>query len=151
MDEKEKNVIANEAVSGGLGTIKIGDKTFLVDQVTDKIMGTLHNFIRTSMKSPLSAIANSLKDLPPEMQKFAISEAVKLQANGGAEGNAAFFKDCLLSIDGCGFLMWLLVKKNHPELSQKLCCELVKEASPEAVMADLGPACGLVAVAPEGN
>ena len=103
------------------------------------------------MKTPLSSIAESLKGLPEELQKFAIAEAVKLQANGGAEGNAAFYRDKMLSSDGCGFLFWMLAKGNHPELTHKSCTDLVSQVTPEVIMQELATASGLITLREEGN
>ena len=142
----------NASVVGGKGSVVIGGKTFLIDPISDKITGTLHNYFRRTMKSPLASIADSLKGLPEDLQKFAIAEAVKMQANGGAEGNGAFYRDAMLSNEGCGFLFWLLAKKNHTELTHEMCISLVRDATPEVVMGDLASASGLVQLGnQEGN
>lgn len=141
----------NAAVVGGKGSIVVGGKTFLIDPISDQITGTLHNYFRRTMKSPLASIADSLKGLPEDLQKFAIAEAVKMQANGGAEGNGAFYRDAMLSNDGCGFLFWLLAKKNHPELTHEACTALVKAATPEVVMGELATASGLVQLGSESG
>jgi hypothetical protein len=134
----------NASVAAGKGSVVIAGKTFLIDPISDQITGTLHNYFRRTMKTPLAAIADSLKGLPEDLQKFAIAEAVKMQANGGAEGNGAFYRDAMLSDAGCAFLFWLLAKKNHPELTHEACIALVKQATPEVVMGDLATASGLV-------
>lgn len=135
---------ANASVAGAKGSITVAGKTYLVEPISDQITGTLHNYFRRTMKSPLAAIAESLEGLPESLQKFAVAEAVKMQANGGAEGNGAFYRDAMLSDHGCGFLFWLLAKKNHPELTHETCTALVKQATPEVIMADLATASGLV-------
>lgn len=134
----------NAAVAAGKGSITVAGKTFLIDPISDQITGTLHNYFRRNMKTPLVAIADSLKGLPEELQKHAISEAVKLQANGGVTGNLAFYRDAMLSNEGCAFLFWLLAKRNHPELTHEACTVIVKAATPEVVMGDLATASGLV-------
>lgn len=141
----DKNALdANESVAGALGSFELGGKTFLVDQVTDQTIATLHKHLRKTMKSPLASIMESLKGLPEELQKVAVAEAVKLQANGGVEGNAVFFRDQMLSANGTGFLFWLLAKKNHPDLTLEKAMELVNKAdSVMAVMEELSKACGM--------
>ena len=52
----------NAAVVGGKGSIVVGGKTFLIDPISDQITGTLHNYFRRTMKSPLASIAEVLKD-----------------------------------------------------------------------------------------
>lgn len=141
----------NASVAGGKGSIVVGGKTYLIDPISDQITGTLHNYFRRSMKTPLASIAGSLKGLPEELQKFAISEAVKLQANGGVTGNGAFYRDAMLSNDGCGFLFWLLAKRNHPELTHEACTAIVAIATPEAIMGDLATASGLVQLGDDGG
>jgi len=141
----------NENVAGAQGTVVIDGKTYLIDQVTDQAMATLHRHLRKTMKSPLAAIMDSLRGLPEELQKIAVAEAVKLQANGGAEGNSAFYHDQMLSPNGCGFLFWILAKRNHPELTLEKCVELVAKSTPEMVMTELATASGLTSLASEGN
>jgi len=141
----------NENVAGAQGTIVLAGSTYLIDQVTDKHIATLHKHLRKHMKSPLASIAESLNGLPLELQKAAISEAVQLQANGGAEGNNAFYRDAMLSSAGCGFLLWVLVKKSHPELSLEKCVAMVTEVTPEIAMTELAEASGMGRMTSSGN
>lgn len=140
----------NEDVAGAQGSVVFAGVTYLIDQVTDKHIATLHKHLRKHMKSPLAAIVDSLNGLPIELQKAAISEAVQLQANGGAEGNNAFFRDGMQSANGCGFLFWLLAKKNHPEISLEKCVAVVAD-NPEVALGELAEASGFSRLATSGN
>jgi|GEM_PF-535179 len=149
---KDENAKTNEAVAGAQGSFAIAGKTYLIDQVTDQTIATLHKHLRKTLKSPLASIMESLKGMPEELQKSAISEAVKLQANGGVEGNAIFFRDQMLSANGCGFLFWMLARKNHPELTLEKCYELVnQQESIVSVMEELSVACGMEQLTNKGN
>ena len=142
---------ANTSVAGGKGVIVVKGETFLIDPISDQSTATLHNYFRRTMKSPLAAIADSLKGLPEDIQRLAIAEAVKIQVGGGAEGNAAFYRDKMLSAEGSGFLFWLLAKGNHPELTHQTCIALAEAASPEIMMSELAKASGLLLLSDRGN
>lgn len=142
---------ANSSVAGGKGVVVIKGETFLIDPITDQSTATLHNYFRRTMKSPLAAVAESLKGLPEEMQRMIIAEAVKIQVGGGSDANAAFYRDKMLSADGCGFLFWLLAKENHPDLTHAKCTALAESATPEMLMAELGKASGLLSLSDRGN
>jgi hypothetical protein len=49
----------------------------------------------------------------------------------------------MLSAAGCGFLLWILAKKNHPDLSLEKCVSLVNEVTPEIVMTELAESSGM--------
>jgi|694.fasta_scaffold127184_2 hypothetical protein len=141
----------NENVAGAQGSVVFSGITYLIDQVTDKHIATLHKHLRRHLKSPLASIVDSLAGLPLELQKTAIQEAVQLQANGGAEGNEAFFRDGMQSAEGCGFLFWLLAKKNHPDLSLERCVAIINENNPEVALGEIAEASGFMRLAEKGN
>ena len=137
------SVELNEAVAGGKGTLILGGETYLVDPLTDRHFGTFSGYIRKRMKSPLESIAASLKGLPLELQKAAVSEATRLQASGGMELTRQHLTDQLSESEPLGFLVWLLVRETHPDTTPKKLAVLVEAAGPESVLADLYSAAGL--------
>lgn len=134
----------NEAVAGAKGTIVLGDQTFLVDQITDRHMATLSAYLRKRLKSPLDAILSSIKGLPPELQKVAVSEAVKLQASGPPEVTKGFVEQQLLEPEPLSFLVWILIRGSHPEVRHdQAFISMVEKAGSESVLSDLYSAAGL--------
>ena len=138
------NLEANAAVAGGKGTINIGEEVFLIDPITDQVSGTLHNYFRKTMISPLAAIMEDIKTLSVELQKHAIAEAVKIQSGGGAEMNNGFYRDKMLTADGSGFLLWMLAKGSHPELTHAKCVKLAEIKGPEVLVMELAKASGVI-------
>lgn len=134
----------NEAVAGAKGTIVLGDQTFLVDQITDRHMATLSAYLRKRLKSPLDAILSSIKGLSPELQKVAVAEAVKLQASGPPEVTKSFVEQQLLEPEPLSFLVWILIRGNHPEVRHdQAFISMVEKAGAESVLSDLYSAAGL--------
>lgn len=128
---------ANESVAGGKGTLVLEGVTYLVDPLTDRHFATLTNFIRKRMKSPLESIMESLKGFPPELAKEAVREATKMQASGGAEMTKAYLAEQLSNSKVLGFLTWLLVRSNHPEVSNENLTTMIEKVGVDKVLVDL--------------
>jgi hypothetical protein len=133
----------NMAVSGAKGTLVLGGSTYLVDPITDTIFGTIGKWLRKRMKNPLAAIADDLKHLPKHLQEVAVKEAVALKAGGGAEMTRAYLEQQLFEPEPCAFLVWLLIRGNHADVTHEFLIPLVTEASPERVLSELYSAAGL--------
>lgn len=143
------NIEANVSVAGGKGSVLIDGNTYLVDPLTDKVTATLNNYFRKHMKTPLASIMDSIKDLPDDLKKVAIQEAVRLQSNGVVADASGYFLNQMLTVDGAGFFLWLLVKANHPTLTHADCVKLAEIATPEILINDISKATGLNTLAGE--
>jgi hypothetical protein len=140
MDQQDRN----ESVAGGKGTIVIGGQTYLVDQINDRHMATLSAYLRKRIKSPLEMVMASIKSLTPELQKVAIAEAVKLQAGGPPEITRGFIEQQLLEPEPLSFLIWILIRGNHPDQRHdEAFIKVVSDAGAETLLTDLYLAAGL--------
>lgn len=140
----------NEAVAGGKGTLVLGGQTFLVDQITDRHMATLSAYLRKRVKSPIEAVMESIKSLHPDLQKVAIAEAVKLQSSGPPAVSREFVEQQLLEPEPLSFLVWVLIRSNHPDVRHDAAfIKLVSDAGAEVVLSDLYTAAGLAKI--QGN
>jgi hypothetical protein len=137
------NIEANVAIAGGKGSITLEGNTYLIEPLTDKVTATLHNYFRKNMKTPLASILDSIKDLPDDLKKIAIQEAVRLQSTGVVANPEGYFLRQMLTPDGAGFFLWLLLKNNHPEMTHAACIKLAEAAAPEILINDIARATGL--------
>lgn len=140
MESQERN----EAVAGAKGTLVLGGQTYLVDQITDRHMATLTAYLRKRVKSPLEAVMESVKSLPPDLQKVAVAEAVKIQASGPPAITREFVEQQLLEPEPLSFLVWILIRGNHPDVRHNAeFTKTVETAGVEVVLTDLYTAAGL--------
>lgn len=136
----------NEQTAGAAGLVTIADRNYLASPPTDQDFGTLHNHLRRKLKNPVAAIAEDLEGLPPHVQQAAIRAAVELKAGGGAAMTSEFVSQELAKPEGCALLAWLLIRKNHPEVT----LEAIKAGIPDdqtaaRVLSELGEAAGTLA------
>jgi hypothetical protein len=141
---------ANEAVSGGPGVLELGGTTYLVGQPDDRTFRTLLAHLRSKIKTPLTAVAEELAAMPPEMralvQSGAISEAVKIKAGGGVELTQSYVQEELMKPAGAAFLAWLLIRKEQPDAKLAEIEPHVTDDNVVEVLAKLMTASGLEAV-----
>lgn len=146
MESQERN----EAVAGAKGSIYLGGQTYLVDQITDRHMATLSAYLRKRVKSPLETIMESVKSLPPDLQKVAVAEAVKIQASGPPAVTREFVEQQLLEAEPLSFLVWVLIRGNHSDVKHNAeFIKIVESAGVESVLSDLYTAAGLAKM--QGN
>jgi len=136
-------VEANESIAAAKGTITLGGQTYLVDPMTERTFGTLSKWLRKRLADPLAAIAASLAGLPKHLQEIAVREAVALKAGGGVEMTRSHIEQQLMEPEPCAFLLWVLVRGNHPNTTHAELTALVQAGNPEAVLAELYDAAGL--------
>lgn len=134
---------ANESIVAAKGTITLGGQLYLVDPIKDQHFGTLQKWLRKRMANPLAAIAEDLKHLPKHLQEIAVKEAVALKAGGGMEMTRAFLESQLFEPEPCAFLVWILIRGNHPDVQHQDLVKKVEEVGAEFVLANLWDACGL--------
>jgi hypothetical protein len=136
----------NEAAAGGPGFLQLNGTTYLVGQPTAQDMAALHRYFRERLQNPLAAIAGDLESLPPQYRAAAIKAAVELRAGGGAELTPGYVGEQLLQPHGCAMLAWLLIRKNHPEVTLEKIAPHVTAENASDVLAKLGAASGMAGV-----
>src|SRR5438105_5032681 len=101
----------NELAAGAPGTVEIGGRVYLVSQPTDAMFLTVKGYVKQRVKTPLQAVAEDLKNLPPSLQVEALRAAAVVQA-GGSALTAEAMQDVLLTPDGAAFLAWVHIRPN---------------------------------------
>ena len=138
----------NERVAGAPGPIQIGGVTYLASPPSDVEFGALHKYLREKLADPIQTVAKSIACLPMHIQRMAVNAAVEIQTGGGAKLTDEFVGQQVTQPDGCAYLAWLLVRKQHPDVT----LETIRGAIPDAetavrVLGDLYDAAGLRAIA----
>jgi hypothetical protein len=137
----------NERVAGAPGPIQIGGVTYLASPPSDVEFGALHKYLREKLADPIQSVAKSIGGLPLHLQKMAVTAAVEIHAGGGAKLTDEFVGQQVMQPDGCAYLAWLLIRKQHPEVT----LETIRNAIPDTeaamrVLGDLYDAAGLRAL-----
>lgn len=104
---------ATEAATGAPGVVRVGDQEWLVDQPTSADFLALRAFVRARLKSPLSALVEKIRELPPELQAAAVKAAVELEASG-SEVTADRVQMELSDPFVLGWWVWMLARKQQP-------------------------------------
>lgn len=141
--------LGNEKVTGAPGVIELGGVTYLVGQPDDRTFTTLLARIRENRKNmprPLQAIAADLQCLAPEDRAAAIKVAVELQSDGEGGLTDRYIQSELLTPEGAGFLAWLLIRKEQPDVKLEAIQPHVTADNTVEVLAKLMAASGLEAI-----
>lgn len=136
---------ANELVTGGPGTLMIGDATYLVSQPSEADIRTLKHHLRKHATTPLQAIRDELQHMDPMTRAETLRIAVEMQSRP-RDLTPDTIVDLLLNPDNAAFLVWLLVRENHPDATQATIRSGIIDSNVVQLLADLYEACGLAAV-----
>jgi hypothetical protein len=134
---------ANELAAGAPGVLPLGGTDYLVAPATDKTGILVRNWVKGRLKTPVQAVAEAVKHLPPAVRAEAMRAAVAQQA-GGSEVTEEAAREILLSLDGCRFLAWTHLKPpTNPGLTREQLDALITEDNYLDVFADLDRATGM--------
>ncbi len=137
------------------GTIALGGKTYLVAQPTPQDLETVGRYLRKLLRNPLKALVADIESLPESIRAMAMDAAMKIQANPPTpktkEEAAEACQALIQTPEGFRFLLWTILRKNHPDLTLEQLKPLVTDANvdelaerlaEEAGLADLGKSLG---------
>jgi hypothetical protein len=141
---------ASEAATGAGGVVRVGDMTLVVRQPAPADLLCLRSWVRARLKTPLQALAETLKDLPADMQEAAVRQAVALQASG-SEATYDRTQEELATPEGCAWWLWHLSKDQHQGLTPETVRALVTPENVYAVLSDLLTASRMRDVAPNST
>jgi hypothetical protein len=96
----------------------------------------LKKLAQPGTQSPLAAISEDLKYLPPEFQAEAIRAAVALKSGSKTqEPNREAIFGLAMDLPAARHQFWLTARANHPGLTLEKCAEIVTEANLDEVLA----------------
>src|SRR4051812_47024632 len=133
----------NIAATGGPRAVVIGTQTYLASPLNDMDNGTLLDWVKKRLQSPLLAVADDFDKLPPLMQEKVIKAAVELKTAGGAMPNGESYRQQLMTPAGCAFLAWVMVRKEHPTVTLEALRKDITDDNYVDVLAGLTEAAGL--------
>jgi hypothetical protein len=138
---------ACEVATGAPGTIRLGNTVWLVSQPTAADLLALRSYVKARLPSPLEAVAQKVKGLPPEVQAAAVKAAVELEASG-SEVTADRIQDELCRPEVAGWWLWMLARKEHPWAKPDDFRAHLDTDNVHAVLADLFAATRMEGVSP---
>lgn len=133
-----------DSPASGPGTIELGGKTYLVSKPTDSDIASIGDYVRKQAKkiyNPVKSLLEDLKDLPKDLQEVALKEAIRLKNDG--EPPEQLLVDIMTSPLGARFLAYMLIRKNHPEVTLKDFETLITDDNCMEVYVDLDHASGM--------
>jgi len=133
LDEAANALGAAVTVTGANGQTYLVNPMRPVDWVTHGKY--LKKLAQPGTQSPIAAIADELKLLPPEFQAEAIRAAVALKAGGKVvEPNREAVFGQAMELPGARHQFWLTARPNHPELTLEQCSEIVTEQNLDEIL-----------------
>lgn len=136
------------SITGAPGTIKLGEKTYMVAQPTDKDMGAIAAFFQRRAKSPVAALQDDpdFKFLSADEQRERLAVAAKKKFDQALPFDAHSMLSALTSVEGVRFMAWLLIHKADPSFTPELAASLITEENCVAVSVQLDDASGMAAL-----
>lgn len=136
---------SNEAIVSPPGTIELGGKTYLVSKPTEKDIFSVAMYAKKLAKRKYNPIRETLDALAglqasEEAKTAVILQAHRVQSSGEIPADA--ISEELMGAKGCAFYAWVLIRKNHPEVTLEQLQDLINEDNSIMVFADLDEVSG---------
>ena len=142
----------NSLGSGALGTLVIGGDTYLIAQPTEADMFTLHKRLMAAWKleqsNLIASVAKSVAGMPASVQEIAIRAAVESQAKGGGDPAPSALSAMLLQPKHTAFWVWVLARKNHPDLKLATVEEFITAENQDEILSRLFSASSMADLSP---
>ena len=135
----------NQAISGAPGTIKLGDRTYLVAQPDHKDIAAIGAYLNKRAKSPVQALQEDpdFQRLPAAEREPKLDEAARRKFDQAMPYDGKSVLDALTSPDGVRFMAWLLIRKADPSVQYEEIEPLVTAENADLVHQKLSAASGL--------
>lgn len=136
----------NEELISPLGTIKLADKTLLVSKPTEKDIFSIFQ----NAKKQSKRLYNPFKETVDALAGLGISDeqmtAILLQSarvKNSGEVPIEVITDYLTSADGCAFYAFILIRKNHPDITLEELKKCINDDNCVMIYAELDEASGV--------
>lgn len=129
--------------------LKALGKTWTLARWTRDVWEEFLVWARTQLPDPIEVALRHVDQLPPAIAEKLVAEALK-QATGYLSIGSPRVTELLNSPEGITRLIWLLLRKHHPEASEDTALAIVFEVGAESLQAKIDQAAG-VQSAPAGN
>ena len=136
----------NTELVSPLGSIVLGDKTFLVSKPSERDVFTIF----TNAQKMAKKLFNPIKETMDSIDGLNITEETKLaillqahRVKSSGEIPIDAISDYLTSPAGCQFYAWILIRKNHPDITLEFLKQHITEDNNIYVYADLDEASGV--------
>ena len=129
------------------GRIKLGERDWLVAQPTDQDMQAVGLFIQKRVKSPLAQLVED-----PGWGKLTEKQQDKLLAERTGEPSSQQMVEILSGMEGCRFLAWLLIRKQHPDVVKERDIDPhITDQNAEVRFVELDEASGMMSMPPNSG
>ena len=134
--------VGRETAVGALG------RSFRVGRWTRAIWAEFLAWAKPRIPDPLEVVARHLDKYPPALQEALVRHACDRACDYLGVGSPAV-QQCLASLEGSVYLLYLLLKANHPEMTEDMALEIALEVGADRLKATFDAAAGKAP--PEGN
>lgn len=130
------------------GSILLGGKVYLVGQPTEQDAMTVAVFLRKRAKSKAMRLQDDpeFQLLPEDERRRLVLAAATEKFKDDIPFDAYAVMDLLASAEGTRFLAFVLLRKNHPEITYESLATLITEENAFGVYLELNAASGMEAL-----
>jgi hypothetical protein len=124
-----------DAAAGAGGFVTLGGQDYEVSPPTDADARTIARFLRKQAKSPTQRLRDDpdFGLLDPDEQRAALKQAAKRKFDADAPLDPHSAMDALLSLEGCRFMAFVVLRRKNRGLTRERVAELVTEENYEEV------------------
>ena len=148
MTEKENELTqeeTNAALASGPGTVTIGERTILVDKITSATVFSVYEWgskRARKLYNPFREVTEALNGLPIDASDRTrlLQQAGTVKVSGDLPGD--LITECVRSVEGVAFQLFLFSRTHHPELTCEECGRLVTEENRIDVYVQIDEATG---------
>lgn len=115
-----------DTITGAAGTVELGGRLLTMRQLTVGDVGDLTAWLKERSPKPYAVAVKAIADLKPleaidadayKTERDAILLAAREDTKTGAIADPASADVLMNGIDGLAYVLWLTVKRKHPEVT----------------------------------
>lgn len=125
-------------------------KTWRVGRWTRAIWDGFVEWAKPRIKDPLEVAQKHLDRFPPGLQSIMVQHALEL-SSGHLALNGGPVQGLLATLDGSAYLLYLLLKQHHPEMTEDLAFEIAMDVDEKELKRVFDRSAGKVPPSAQGN
>lgn len=114
------------------GTVTIGAKQYNLQPPGREEWNLLDKYVLKNRRSTLKLAKDNLDGLSPELQQSLLRDALQIEASRSVSKPTALEYGAVLDTrEGCAYLIWLAMRRDHPDMTLERVEELIQQQTDE--------------------
>lgn len=104
--------------------IELGGTKYMLSPLTVKELGSCEQYLLSQRKTPLQIARENMAGLSDEDKEILLRAAIK-ETRSSSKIPAEEVKRWIDTLEGSKYTIWMMIRKNHPEMTMERVSELI--------------------------